>query len=102
SSPCALPTRPTLTSSSATENGERLGSRRGDEDVLRGDLLRPRMPRGPDELGSPLEVVVGSPQLHPLVEARPVRARSALVGPADAAGVDEQLVPRAPLELHVR
>src|SRR5689334_12899929 len=102
SSPCGLPTRPTLTKSSATEDGERLCARRRDEDFLGGDLLGARMARGADERSRPLEVVVRSPELDVFVEDRPVRTRATFVRPAHAAGVDEQRLPHVPLELHAR
>jgi hypothetical protein len=59
------------------------------------------VPRAADELGRALAVVVGVLELHAVVQDRPVRTRHAFVRPPDAPGVDEQLPPHAPLELHV-
>src|SRR5439155_25049350 len=102
SSPCGFPTRPTRTSSSATEDCRCLVAARDGEDILPRELLRDRPATRADRLRGGVEVELGAAELDVFADDRPVRAGLLLVRHPDAAGIDEADLPHPAILLHVR
>src|SRR4051794_4212161 len=101
SSPCGFPTRPTRTSSSATEHRRRLVSGRHGENVLPREFLCGRPAAGADGLCRRVEVELGAAKLDLLADDPPVGPRLLLVRHPDAAGVDEPDLAHTAVLLHV-